>query len=43
MSTGVQDVLWLRGLENALAAAMLARKPVALKPLGQGMGDVDDW
>jgi hypothetical protein len=43
MGTLARDVEWRNGMENALAAAKVARKAVVLKPLGQGMGITDDW
>ena len=38
-----QDIQWLGKMEEALVVARAARKPVALKPLGQGLGDYDQW
>ena len=46
-STGTQirvrDIQWLERMADGLAAARVARKPVVLKPLGQGMGSLDEW
>jgi hypothetical protein len=39
----VHDIPWMQGLAAGLERARVERKPVALKPLGQGSGDCDDW
>jgi hypothetical protein len=39
----VQDIKWLHQMERGLAIASEARKPVVLKPLGQGLDDFDGW
>ena len=34
---------WLDRLEDGLALARKLRRPVAVKPTGQGYGRCDDW
>jgi hypothetical protein len=43
MATTTSDIQWRTGMEEALAVAHALRRPLALKPMGQGMGDKDDW
>jgi hypothetical protein len=43
MQIAVRDIPWLERMEEGLAVARVARKPVVLKPLGQGMGCLDEW
>lgn len=39
----IADIPWLGRLEEGVAVARAARKPIVLKPLGQGLGHEDDW
>jgi hypothetical protein len=43
MQIEVRDIRWLERMADGLSAARAARKPVVLKPLGQGMGSLDEW
>ena len=43
MQDTVRDIQWLEHMTDGLAAARTVRKPVVLKPLGQGMGSLDEW
>ncbi len=38
-----RDITWLRRLDDGLARAQASRRPVVLKPLGQGLDDFDGW
>ncbi len=38
-----RDITWLRGLDGSLIRARAMRRPVVLKPLGQGLDDFDGW
>jgi hypothetical protein len=38
-----EDIHWLQGVEEGLVLAAQKQKPLALKPLGQGMGHNDEW
>jgi hypothetical protein len=39
----IQDVVWYDHLEDAQQVARARRLPIAIKPLGQGTNDADDW
>lgn len=43
MQIEVRDIQWLERMADGLEAARVARCPVVLKPLGQGMGCLDEW
>jgi hypothetical protein len=43
MQIAVRDIQWLERMADGLAAARVACRPVVLKPLGQGMGSLDQW
>lgn len=43
MSTQIRPIAWGSSFEEALRIAREKRRAVALKPLGQGMGECDDW
>jgi hypothetical protein len=43
MQIEVRDIPWLERMADGLAAAREQRRPVVLKPLGQGMGCLDEW
>ena len=38
-----RDITWLHGLDDGLLRARATRRPVVLKPLGQGLDDFDGW
>jgi hypothetical protein len=42
-TTYTEDIRWLEHFEEGLRVARDVRRPVLLKPLGQGMGYCDDW
>lgn len=37
------DIAWTSDVAAAFARAAALRRPVVLKPLGQGMGRAGDW
>lgn len=39
----VRDIEWIGRLEEGLEAAKRSRRPVVVKPMGQGIGKSDDW
>jgi hypothetical protein len=43
MQIAVRDIQWLERMADGLAEARQTRKPVVLKPLGQGMGSLQEW
>ena len=43
MQVSVRDIQWLERMVDGLATARVVRKPVVLKPTGQGMGSLDEW
>ena len=42
-ATETRDIRWLDGLDSGLVRARESRRPVVLKPLGQGLDDFDGW
>ena len=42
-SGDTKDIAWLHRLDDGLRRAQAARRPVVLKPLGQGLDDFDGW
>jgi hypothetical protein len=42
-SSETKDIAWLHRLDEGLMRARAARRPVVLKPLGQGLDDFDGW
>jgi hypothetical protein len=38
-----RDIEWILHLEDGLEAARQSRRPVVVKPMGQGIGKSDDW
>ena len=42
-TTDAKDIAWLSRLDDGLARAQETRRPVVLKPLGQGLDDFDGW
>ncbi len=43
MQIVVRDIPWLERMTDGLAVAHQVRKPLVLKPLGQGMGCLAEW
>lgn len=43
MPTCTPDIVWTTGVEAAFARAAALRRPLVLKPLGQGIGRAGDW
>jgi hypothetical protein len=39
----VRDIEWIDHLKDGLDAAKQLRRPVVVKPMGQGIGFADDW
>jgi len=37
------DIVWLDRLDDGLIRARETRRPVVVKPLGQGLDDFDGW
>jgi hypothetical protein len=42
-SSETRDIAWLHRLDDGLMRAQVSRRPVVLKPLGQGADDFDGW
>jgi hypothetical protein len=42
-SSDAKDIDWLHALDDGLALAQASRRPVVLKPLGQGLDNYDSW
>jgi hypothetical protein len=40
---GTVDIAWMTSFAAALGRARRERRPVVVKPLGQGMVDDDSW
>lgn len=42
-TSDAKDIAWLNRFEEGLRRARELRRPVVLKPLGQGLDDFDGW
>ncbi len=42
-SRDARDIAWLHALEEGVKRAQAQRRPVVLKPLGQGLDNYDSW
>ena len=39
----LRDIEWLEHLSEGLKIAKERRRPIVVKPMGQGIGFADDW